>query len=200
MDFTVLAFCLIAAALTGVVFGLAPALQAPLTAVHDVLKDTTRGTTGGKSRNWIRSALVVSEIAFACVLLVGAGLLIRSFLRVLDVNLGFRPEHAATVRVDPDASYSTQAQQNAYFDDVLRRVRAMPGITAAGLTDNLPLGRNRSWGTPAKGQVYPPGKFPNSFIRIVTDGYREAMGITLVAGRDLSERDTPATRTRNRHQ
>lgn len=193
VDFTVLAFCLIAAALTGVVFGLAPALQAPLTAVHDVLKDTTRGTTGGKSRNWIRSGLVVSEIAFACVLLVGAGLLIRSFLRVLDVNLGFRPENAATVRVDPDASYSTQPQQNAYFDDVLRRVRAIPGITAAGLTDNLPLGRNRSWGTPAKGQVYPPGKFPNSFIRIVTDGYRQAMGITLVAGRDLSERDTPAT-------
>jgi predicted permease len=193
VDFTVLAFCLIAAALTGVVFGLAPALQAPLTAVHDVLKDTTRGSTGGKSRNWIRSGLVVSEIAFACVLLVGAGLLIRSFLRVLDVNLGFRPEHAAAVRVDPDASYSTQAQQNAYFDDVLHRVRAIPGITAAGLTDNLPLGRNRSWGTPAKGQVYPPGKFPSSFIRIVTDGYREALGIKLVAGRDLSERDRPDT-------
>ena len=191
VDFTVLAFCLIAAALTGVVFGIAPALQAPLTAVHDVLKDTTRGTTGGKSRNWVRSSLVVSEIAFACVLLVGAGLLIRSFLHVLDVNLGFRPEHAAAVRVDPDASYSTQERQNAYFDDVLRRVRAIPGITAAGLTDNLPLGRNRSWGTPAKGQVYPNGKFPDSFIRIVTDGYREAIGIKLVAGRDLSERDTP---------
>jgi predicted permease len=193
VDFTVLAFCLIAAALTGVVFGIAPALQAPLTAVHDVLKDTARGSTGGKSRNWIRSGLVVSEIAFACVLLVGAGLLIRSFLRVLDVNLGFRPEHAATVRVDPDASYSTQEKQNAYFDDVLHRVRAIPGITAAGLTDNLPLGRNRSWGTPAKGQVYPPGKFPSSFIRIVTDGYREALGIKLVAGRDLSERDRPDT-------
>lgn len=193
VDFTVLAFCLIAAAVTGVVFGLAPALQAPLSAVHDALKDTTRGASGGKSRNWVRSSLVVSEIAFACVLLVCAGLLIRSFLRVLDVNLGFRPEHAATVRVDPDASYSTQAQQNAYFDDVLHRVRAIPGITAAGLTDNLPLGRNRSWGTPAKGQVYPPGKFPSSFIRIVTDGYREALGIKLVAGRDLSERDRPET-------
>jgi len=192
-DVTALAFCLAAAVLTGVVFGLAPALQVPAMALHDVLKDTTRGSTAGKSRNWIRSALVISEIAFACVLLVSAGLLVRSFLRVLDVNLGFRPEHAATVRVDPEANYSTQAQQNAYFDDVLRRVRDVPGIGAAGLTDALPLGRNRSWGAPAKGQVYPPGKFPNAFVRVVSDGYLKAMGIALVAGRDISERDVPSS-------
>ena len=192
-DVTALAFCLAAAVLTGVVFGLAPALQVPAVALHDVLKDTTRGSTAGKSRNWIRSALVVSEIAFACVLLVSAGLLVRSFLRVLDVNLGFRPEHAATVRVDPETHYSTQAQQNAYFDDVLRRVRDTLGIGAAGLTDALPLGRNRSWGAPAKGQVYPPGKFPDAFVRIVSDGYLKAMGIALIAGRDISERDTPSS-------
>jgi predicted permease len=190
-DVTVLAFCLLAAVLTGVVFGLAPALQVPTHALHDALKDTARGSTAGKSRNWIRGALVVSEIAFACVLLVSAGLLVRSFLRVLDVNLGFRPEQAATVRVDPDASYSTQAQQNAYFDEVLRRVRDIPGIGAAGLTDALPLGRNRSWGAPAKGQVYPPGKFPNAFVRVVSDGYLKALGITLIAGRDISTRDIP---------
>jgi predicted permease len=112
---------------------------------------------------------------------------------VLDVNLGFRPEHAATVRVDPEANYSTQAQQNAYFDDVLRRVRDIPGIAAAGLTDALPLGRNRSWGAPAKGLVYPPGKFPNAFVRIVSDGYLKAMGIALIAGRDISERDVPSS-------
>jgi predicted permease len=193
VDVTVLGFCLMAAVLTGVVFGLAPALQVPTDTVHDVLKDATRGSTAGKSRNWIRGALVVSEIAFACVLLVSAGLLVRSFLRVLDVNLGFRPEHAAAVRVDPDASYSTQAQQNGYFDDVLRRVRAISGIEATGLTDALPLGRNRSWGAPAKGQVYPKGKFPTAFVRVVSDGYVKAMGISLMAGRDISERDTPAT-------
>jgi predicted permease len=193
IDVTVLAFCLAAALLTGVVFGLAPALQAPAWALHDVLKDTTRGSTAGKSRNWVRSGLVVSEIAFACVLLVGAGLLVRSFLRVLDVNLGFQPEHAATVRVDPEASYSTQAQLNAYFDDVLRRVRDTPGISGAGLTDALPLGRNRSWGAPAKGQVYPKGKFPNAFVRVVSDGYLQAMGIALVAGRDISQRDVPSS-------
>ena len=190
-DVTVLAFCLLAAVLTGVVFGLAPALQVLTHALHDALKDTARGSTAGKSRNWVRGALVVSEIAFACVLLVSAGLLVRSFLRVLDVNLGFRPEQAATVRVDPDANYSTQAKQTAYFDEVLRRVRDIPGIGAAGLTDALPLGRNRSWGAPAKGQVYPPGKFPNAFVRVVSDGYLRALGISLIAGRDISARDLP---------
>ena len=94
---------------------------------HDALKDTSRGSTEGKRHAWIRGTLVVSEIAFACVLLVGAGLLIRSFLRVLDVNLGFQPERAAAVRVDPSQQYSTQAQQNAYFDEVLRRARDMSG-------------------------------------------------------------------------
>jgi putative ABC transport system permease protein len=179
--------------LTGLIFGLVPALQVPAIAIHDALKGTSRGSTEGKRRGWIRSSLVVSEIAFAYVLLVGAGLLIRSFLRVLDVNLGFRPERAAALRVDPDARYRTQAQQNAYFDEVLRRVKAVPGIGAAGLTDALPLGRNRSWGAPAKGQVYPKGKFPDAFVRVVSDGYLGAMGIPLRAGRDIAERDTPSS-------
>jgi predicted permease len=192
IDVPVLAFSLMAALLTGVVFGLAPALQVPANTLHDALKDSTRGSTAGTGRNWVRSALVVSEISFACVLLVGAGLLVRSFLRVLDVNLGFRPEHAAALRVDPDASYSTQAQLNTYIGEVLRRVRDVPGIAAAGLTDALPLGRNRSWGAPAKGQVYPRGKFPNAFVRVVSDGYLKAMGIALIAGRDISETDTPS--------
>ncbi|MGC9950561.1 MAG: ABC transporter permease [Bryobacteraceae bacterium] len=191
-DFAVLAFCLMAAVLTGLVFGLAPALHVPANALDDALKDTARGSTAGRSRNWIRGVLVVSEIAFACVLLVSAGLLVRSFLRVLEVNLGFQPEHAATVRVDPDARYATDALP-AYFAEVLRRIRDIPGIQAAGLTDALPLGRNRAWGSPAKGQVYPPGKFPDAFVRVVSDGYFKAMGIALVAGRDISERDGPST-------
>ena len=87
-----------------------PALQVPASAVHDSLKDANRGSSEGKSHNWIRAALVVSEIAFACVLLVGAGLLIRSFLRVLDVDLGFRPERAAALRIDPGSQYSTRAR------------------------------------------------------------------------------------------
>jgi predicted permease len=193
MDSTALGFIVLMALVTGVIFGLVPALQIPASALHNALKETSRGSTEGQGRNWIRSSLVVSEVAFACVLLVGAGLLIRSFLRVLDVNMGFRPERAAAIRVDPDRKYTSQGQQNAYFDDLLRRAKDVPGIEAAGLSDALPLGRNRSWGAPAKGVVYPKGKFPDAFVRVVSDGYIQAMGIPLRAGRDISERDTPAT-------
>jgi predicted permease len=112
---------------------------------------------------------------------------------VLDVNLGFQPEKTAAVRVDPSSQYQTEAQQNAYFDEVLRLAREVPGISAAGLTDALPLGRNRSWGAAAKGHVYPKGQYPDAFVRVVSDGYIRAMGIPLRAGRDISERDTPST-------
>jgi predicted permease len=97
------------------------------------------------------------------------------------------------MRVDPDSRYSTQAQQNAYFDEVLRRVKEVPGVQAAGLTDALPLGRNRSWGAGVKGQVYPKGQYPIAFVRVVSDGYVKAMGIPIREGRDFTERDTPAT-------
>ncbi len=192
-DGSALGFTLLMAVLTGVVFGLAPALQVKSTALHDSLKDTGRGSTEGKQRQWVRGALVISEIAFACVLLVGAGLLIRSFVHVLDVNLGFRPESASHVRVDPERRPPTMALQAAYFDDVLRRAREVPGVTAAGLSDALPLGRNRTWGAPAKGQQYPKGRFPIAYVRVVSDGYIGAMGIPLRSGRDFSPRDTVDT-------
>ena len=191
IDVGALGFALLMAILTGVIFGLVPAFQVPAIAVHESLKDSHRGSSGGKRHAWIRDALVVAEIAFACVLLVGAGLLIRSFLSVLDVNLGFQPERAAALRIDPGPQYATQAQRNAYFDEALRRVRSTTGIDAAGLTDVLPLGRNRSWGAPAKGQVYAKGQFPWAFVRVVSDGYLRAMGIPLRAGRDFTERDAP---------
>ena len=141
----------------------------------------------------MRNALVVSEIAFACVLLVGAGLLIRSLIRVLDVDMGFEPARAATIRVDPDSRYTTREQRNAYFDEVLRRVRAIPGVESAGITDALPLGRNRTWGARAKGVTYERGRDPSAFVRIVSDGYPAAMGIPLRAGRDISPSDTPTS-------
>ncbi len=188
-DSTALLFALAMAVLTGLVFGLAPALQVRDKGLHDALKDTGRGSTEGKGRHWSRNVLVVAEISFACMLLVGAGLLSRSFLRVLDVDMGFHPERAAAIRVDPDARYRTQAEQNAYFDEVLRLARGVRGVNAAGLSDALPLGRNRAWGSPAKGQQYARGQFPNSFVRIVSDGYIGAMGIPLRAGRDFTERD-----------
>jgi predicted permease len=190
-DATALGFTLALAIAAGLVFGLAPALGASDAALNHALKDASRGSTG--RRTWVRGALVVAEIAFACVLVVGAGLLVRSFIQVLDVNLGFRPAGAVTVRVDPDSSYTTTAQKNAYFDEVLRRVRAIPGVQSAGITDALPLGRNRTWGVRPKGITYERGRTPSAFVRIVSDGYLAAMGIPLVAGRDISERDTSSS-------
>ncbi len=192
-DGEALAFTLLMALATGILFGLAPALQIPATALHDVLKDTNRGSTEGKRRGWVRGALVVSEIAFACVLLVGAGLLIRSFVKVLDVNLGFRPERVASLRIDPDrGNFKSQEEANAYFDEVLRRAKSVPGVVDAGLTDALPLGRNRSWGLGVKGRTFPRGQNPVGFVRVVSDGYLGAMGIPIRSGRDLSARDGAA--------
>ncbi len=190
IDGSVLGFTLLAALLTGLLFGLVPALQVRDLKLHDTLKDENRGSSQGRGHAWIRGALVVSEIGLACVLLVGAGLLIRSFLRVLDVNMGFRPERAAALRIDPNSSYKTQESQNAYFTEALHRVMEIPGVEGAGLSDSLPLGHNRSWGVAAKGVQYTPETYPNGFPRIISDGYFHAMGIPLKAGRDFTERDT----------
>ena len=103
------------------------------------------------------------------------------------------PARAATIRVDPDSRYTTLEQRNSYFDEVLRRVREMPGVEGASITDALPLGRNRTWGSRAKGVTYERGRNPSAFVRIVTDGYPAAMGIPLRAGRDISPSDTPTT-------
>jgi predicted permease len=189
IDASVMGFTLLIAVTTGLVFGLVPALRVRDVKLYDTLKDSTRGSSQGRGHAWVRDALVVFEIGLACVLLVGAGLLIRSFLRVLDVNMGFRPDRAAALRIDPNSSYKTQEQRNAYFTDALHRVQDLPGIEAAGLSDALPLGHNRSWGIAAKGVVYTPENYPNGFPRIISDGYFHAMSIPLKKGRDFSQRD-----------
>src|SRR5262249_45410377 len=108
---------------------------------------------------------------------------------VLDVDLGFKPERAAALRVDPSFRISNLDQQNAYVDELLRQIRAVPGITAAGLTDAIPFASDRSWGVAGKGQIYPRGHMPEAFIRVVSDGYFEAAGVRLVAGREFTEQD-----------
>ena len=188
-----LAFTLLAAVATGVLFGLLPALQVSSSSLREGLEDASRGSSGGKRHAWIRDGLVVCEIAFACTLLVGAGLLMRSFLRVLDVNLGFQPERAAALRIDPSFQISSLAQKNSFIDDVLRRVRSVPGITAAGISDVLPLRDDRSWSVSVKGHFYEKNRHPEPYIRVVTDGYFEAAGIPLRAGRLLTEGDRAAS-------
>ncbi len=193
IDGASLAFTLAAAIFTGVFFGLLPALHVPGPKLHESLKDAHRGSSAGVGHAWIRSALVISEIALACVLVAGAGLLIHSFLRVLDVNMGFHPEHAVALRIDPNNSYKTQEQRNAYFSEALRRAMDIPGVTGAGLTDSLPLGHNRTWWAGVQGRVYSQNELPLAFVRIVSDGYFKAMGIPLIEGRDFTATDLPAS-------
>ena len=189
IDGSALGFTLLAAVCSGVLFGLLPALQVPAFAVGEALKDNSRGSGGSKRQGWMRNGLVVSEIAFACILLVGAGLLIQSFVRVLDVNLGFQPERAAALRIDPSFPIASLAQENSFIDEALDRTRSVPGITAAAITDVLPLRGDRSWQVSGKGQIYEKGQHPEAYIRVMSDGYFEALGIPLKAGREFTESD-----------
>jgi predicted permease len=189
LDLGALLFTLSLAILTGILFGVLPALQVPKITVNDTLKDQSRSSTGTRRHAWVRAVLVVSEIAFAAVLMVGTGLLLHSFLRVLDVNLGFQPVRSAAVRIDPSTRAPSQEQMNSYINEVLRRVREIQGVEAAGITDSLPLGRNRTWGAGAKGVVYPRDNYPEAFVHIASTGYLSAMGISLKEGREFSQRD-----------
>jgi predicted permease len=189
LDRDAFGFILLAAVLTGMLFGLLPALQVRSFAVGEGLRDSNRGSSGGQRQAWLRKGLVVSEIAFACILLIGAGLLMRSFLRVMDVDPGFQAEGVAALRVDPSFRLSGFAQQNAFIDEVLQRTRALPGMRAAGLTDVLPLGGDRAWQVSGKGQVYPKDQHPEAFMRVVSDGYFESVGIRVQAGRGFREAD-----------
>lgn len=176
-----------------VLFGLAPGLRMATGSLQEALKDTGAGAGLGRKSDRIRSALVISEVALASVLLVGAGLLLKSFLKVLDIDLGFQPDRAASIRVEYDDSAPNDelsaAKRSEIFEQILSRVRAIPGIEAAGMVDYLPLGQNRAWGTLApKGKTYPNGVLPSPLVYIVTPGFVRALGIPL-RGRDFTWAD-----------
>jgi predicted permease len=173
---------------TGVVVGVLPALGAR-SDVYDALKDSARGTTRGRAHARVRGALVVTEIAAACVLLVASALLVRSFVRVLDVDLGYRPERTASLRVDRAMPFDSLTAANLYYDGLVQRVRSIPGVDHAALTDALPFGRERSWGVAGEGQVYARDQYPQAFIRVVSDGYFATLGIPIRAGRDFTAGD-----------
>ena len=192
VDGTALAWTLIIAILAAILFGLAPGLRSSGRNLTEALKDNGPGMSDGRKHDSMRSALVVSEVALACVLLVGAGLLLRSFLRVLDVDLGFEPSRAAAISVDYRDDGSPE-KRVAIWQEVLRRASMIPGVDAAGISDNLPMSRNRSWGIRAKGGDYDGGKFQGVFVYIVSPGYLKAMGMHLIEGRDISGEDAPKT-------
>ena len=188
VDGLAMVFIASVAMLTGVGFGVLPALQASGSAPQDALKDASRGATGGGG--WMRRAIVVTEIVLVCALLTGAGLLTRSLSRVLDVDPGFTSENVISLRVDPSRlEHPTLETRNAYFDTVLQHVRSVPGVEAVGLTDALPLGDNsgwRGWTVSARDGVTDRA---NPLARMIDDGYFSAMRIAMKAGRGVTSDD-----------
>ena len=187
VDSAALVWTLLITIATAVIFGLAPGLKMSSKNLQEALKDSGQGMSEGKKHERLRAALVISELALACVLLVGAGLLLHSFLRVLDVDLGFEPSRRAAIKVEyPEGDGE---KRRVVLSEMLQRIVAVPGIEAAGISDNLPLDMNRSWGLAAKGKQYQRDELPATFVYVATPGYLNVMGIRLLEGRDLSWQD-----------
>jgi predicted permease len=200
IDGAALGWTVLIAVFAAIFFGLVPGLKISGGNLQEALKDCGTGSGQSRKHERLRAVLVVSEVAMACVLLVGAGLLLRSFMKVLDVDLGFQPERAAAVKVDYDdrvpppdpQGLLRAAKRGVIFQQILARVGSIPGVQAAGMVDYLPLGQNRAWGTPI-----PKGRSRDEFkdatgplVYVISPGYVRAMG-TRLRGRDFTWADGP---------
>ncbi|HEY0876280.1 MAG TPA: ABC transporter permease [Vicinamibacterales bacterium] len=190
IDGTVLAFTVAASVLSGLVFGLIPALTASGSQLTESLKEG--GRTGSASRGKrTRATFVVVEVALALVLLVGAGLLIRSFARLMDVDTGFDTSQTLAMRVSlPQSQYREPAQRIQFFDRLFERIDALPGVQSSGAVSFLPLaGLGAATGYEVVGLPSPPlGQEPVADVRVITNDYFESLGIPLLRGRLFDER------------
>ncbi len=190
IDGAALAWTTLIAITAAVLFGLVPGLRMAGGNLHESLKDSGHGAGQSRKHERVRAVLVVTEVALACMLLVGAGLLLRSFVRVLNVDLGFQPERAAAVNIDYHDDGPTDAaaaqRRGTVFQQILARVSAIPGVEATGICDYLPLGQNREWGVPFPQGVKRPDHSPTGpLVYVITPGYLRAMG-TRLHGRDFT--------------
>ncbi|HET7536661.1 MAG TPA: ABC transporter permease, partial [Candidatus Didemnitutus sp.] len=191
LDPTALGFALALSVVTGLVFGVAPAWLATGHDLNTALKDASRGSTESGHRAWFRHGLVVAEVALALLLLTGAGLLVRSFIKLSGVNPGFEPANATVVNISlPNGRYGKPEQQSAFAEQLLAHLRTLPGVKAAGLTHVLPLEGDWVLGFTIDGRPpIAPSDLPNTNYYAVTPDYFRAMGIRLVRGRLFTERD-----------
>ena len=190
INFPVLLFTLGLSLLSGIVFGLAPALQVSKPNLNSSLKEGSRQTSGGSHR--LRSSLVVLEVALSLMLLVGAGLLARSFLSLLRTDPGFNPESVLTMRlVLPTAKYKDEPQLDAFYNALLQRVKVQPGVESAAFVNYLPLGgSNSSDAYLVEGEPEPaPGQDHDGRYRVATPDYFSTMQISIVRGRAFTEQD-----------
>ncbi|HKP13109.1 MAG TPA: ABC transporter permease, partial [Blastocatellia bacterium] len=191
VDGAALIFTFAVALITGVLFGLAPAFQVSRANLNETLKEGARGSTGGRNR--VRSLLVVAEVALSLVLLIGAGLLIRSFARLTGTDAGFNPQSVAAMNLSLSSSrYEEVDKQSRFFKQVLERVRAIPGVTSAGAVSDLPLaGGEEIDGFLIEGMPAPKtiSDTPLADFRFADEDYFKTLEIPLVAGRAFTEHD-----------
>jgi putative ABC transport system permease protein len=192
IDARVLVFTIGVSMITGMIFGLVPAFQASKPDLNETLKEGGRGSTGGARGRRVRSILVVAEIAFALVLLTGAGLMIRSFIRLQEVKPGFKPENLLTMRLRlPQTKYADAAQLTPFYQQLIERVRALPGVRTVGTVSHLPLSGAYQSGTITVEQ--PSASVDNASFecdrRITSPDYFEAMGIEVMNGRPFNDHD-----------
>ena len=190
INFPVLVFTTLLSMLSGVLFGLAPALQLSKPDLNNALKEGGRQATSSSHR--LRGLLVVAEVALSLVLLASAGLLIRSFIQLLKTDPGFNPDRLLTMNlVLPTAKYKEEPQRAAFYSDLLQRVNQLPGVTSAAIVNHLPLGGSNSStsflveGVPDP----PPGQEFDGRYRVCSPGYFQTMGISVLKGRSFTDQD-----------
>jgi putative ABC transport system permease protein len=191
VDSTVLAFTALLSVITGIVFGLAPALSASKTDLTESLKEGSRGSTEGRRRNRVRNTLVAAEIALSVLLLTGAGLLLRSFLRLSGVDAGYDYHHAVAVELSARAAYDNDDKMAELYRRIIAELASLPGVTSAGAVNHLPLGNNENvFNFKIAGQPPAPmGREPHVTTLEVTPNYFHTMKIRLIAGRDFTPHD-----------
>jgi predicted permease len=195
VDPRVLGFTLFVTLVTGIIFGLAPALQTTRVDLHDALKEGSRASGGAHGRR-LRNALVVAEVALALVVLISAGLLFVSFKRLMHVDPGFDSRNVLTLRLRlPDLKYAEATQTTAFLREAMQRVAALPGVERVSVTMGFPLGRNSERAYWLEGQPEPkrPEDWPAAYLQSVSEGYHDALGIRLIAGRLFDESTDTAT-------
>jgi putative ABC transport system permease protein len=195
IDLRVLAFTLGVSLLTVFVFGLLPAFHAANTDLREALTESGRSTTGGRRRSRLRSVLVAAETALALVLLIGAGLMARSFLKLHQVDAGFVPQNLLTMRIPlPAAKYPEPPKAIAFYEPLFERIRGLPGAQSVGVSTNLPLGFGNGWGKnfSIEGRPAPPSLDQVPFVQfaLVSPDYFRAAGITVRRGRAFTTQDT----------
>jgi putative ABC transport system permease protein len=196
LDYSVFGYFALVCLATGIIFGLAPALQVSRTNLNDLMKEGGRGTAGGVRARWLTSGLVVVELTLTLALLTGAGLMARSFLKLYSLDLGFETDHLLTLRTQLIASkYPKPEQRQLFFDTLQERLRAIPGVSGVALASTLPLGGAGSLKYEIEGQ--PAGDAatrPRLSLVTTSPGYFETLGVPVHRGRDFVQSDgTPGS-------